>query len=361
MSICCFILFYTVVFVSSLMSINRSRSRGKKDKDPASPSMGAMNGLHSRFPSSLKGNSLFFFQPPTQAPSTSVDLSSTLSQFGFAGFDSWRYVSQYFADHPIESSIEHHLELVDRKNITARALRTFVTEHFGHFIDTAKQIQFVENDMSVLHNLLIEYRKALRENMELTSPPDEDERLRIERDAEKIMQKMSSFNVDQDLISLEEVLHELGSLVFERLFEQAINLIENVSEKFSDLKVEMTDHANLSTLDKLKKEFDDIVIRLVENLTNELRLPTIKLNEQRRISSLLIRLGKWNIAIDIFLQSRSDALTVDIRAIVLHGDLALYVDELANLLCTSVVSACQEFRKMFSESKLLSRIRFSFL
>jgi hypothetical protein len=80
----------------------------------------------------------------------------------------------------------------------------------------------------------------------------------------------------------------------------------------------------------------------------------MKTMERRRITGFLVRLGKVNKALEIFLEGRSNTLKEDIRGIVVQGDLSIYIDELASLLCTAISNACVEFKKLFPEPEHMS-------
>jgi hypothetical protein len=70
-----------------------------------------------------------------------VDLTSTLSQFGYGGFEVGNYVSQYFTHNPVDTAEAHCDELQERKAIVSRALKNYVTEHYSQFIHTSEQTQ----------------------------------------------------------------------------------------------------------------------------------------------------------------------------------------------------------------------------
>eukprot|EP00475_Leptophrys_vorax_P043319 TRINITY_DN8302_c0_g1_i3.p1 TRINITY_DN8302_c0_g1~~TRINITY_DN8302_c0_g1_i3.p1 ORF type:complete len:329 (+),score=96.76 TRINITY_DN8302_c0_g1_i3:940-1926(+) len=76
--------------------------------------------------------------------------------------------------------------------------------------------------------------------------------------------------------------------------------------------------------------------------------------ERRRITGFLVRLGKVNKALEIFLDGRSRTIKEEIRTIVVQGDLTIYIDELASLICNQVSGACIEFKKLFPEQEHMS-------
>jgi hypothetical protein len=70
-----------------------------------------------------------------------VDLGSTLSQFGHAGFDATKYFSDRFAKEDVNLVGNHYSELLERKNVVSRALKNYVTEHYSQFIHTSQELQ----------------------------------------------------------------------------------------------------------------------------------------------------------------------------------------------------------------------------
>ena len=78
--------------------------------------------------------------------------------------------------------------------------------------------------------------------------------------------------LQSELQMLEEIAHELSSLVYERQFEQAIDILESTVEKTAELKREVVDPAALASLNKIKAEIDSTSNKLVEILMNELKV-----------------------------------------------------------------------------------------
>lgn len=72
------------------------------------------------------------------------------------------------------------------------------------------------------------------------------------------------------------------------------------------------------------------------------------------MTAFLVKLGKVNKALNIFLDSRSVIVKEDIRLIVVQGDITIYIDELASLICLSISNAATEFKKMFLEPEHMS-------
>jgi hypothetical protein len=127
----------------------------------------------------------------------------------------------------------------------------------------------VENDMLSLHNLLVEYRTLLKNTAEITISPEKDDDEDEDDQKEKLNQ--DSF-LQQEIQMLEEISQELSSLVYERQFEQAIDIMESTMEKIADMKQEILDPKFLASLGKIKREIDATSNKLVENLMTELKV-----------------------------------------------------------------------------------------
>ena len=163
-----------------------------------------------------------------------VDLNSTLQVFGQPGFEALGYASKHFAHTPVDSVHQLYEELLERKTLTARALKSYVTEHYDYFIKTAKKVQSrsneatgqqegIEADVSRLHNLLFEYREAIQSLAEVSFSAEE-----VINENKELGGHVESGEATRGIkeASVEESVGELASLIAERQFENALAIIE---------------------------------------------------------------------------------------------------------------------------------------
>lgn len=90
-------------------------------------------------------------------------LADTLKRFGFStGFDPKAHVDAVFTQTPVTKAGEVKFDLERRKDMTAEALKGYVTEHYIKFINTSRQLTTMEQDMSQLGTQVKNFKAVLR-------------------------------------------------------------------------------------------------------------------------------------------------------------------------------------------------------
>jgi hypothetical protein len=133
-------------------------------------------------------------------------------------------------------------------------------------------------------------------------------------------------------VIIDEMDEELRTLVMERKFDAAVAAIETAHERIG--RVEAADRKEGKLRREIRKATRNTaghIDRIVDMLTFELRAPSLKKYERRRIIGWMIRLGHAEKALHIFLQNRSVAIKTDIRQISFQGDITVYISELSQV------------------------------
>eukprot|EP00455_Lapot_gusevi_P037091 TRINITY_DN4136_c0_g1_i1.p1 TRINITY_DN4136_c0_g1~~TRINITY_DN4136_c0_g1_i1.p1 ORF type:complete len:758 (-),score=220.96 TRINITY_DN4136_c0_g1_i1:88-2361(-) len=292
-----------------------------------------------------------------QNESRGLELSDTTAKFGNSSFDVKRYINDFFVSHGIGKATHEKEELEERKKLTSQALKNYVTDHYRKFIDTSKEIVNIESDMISLSNLLSDYRSVMKalQQTRLSQDNNTEKKSRAKLDSdddeppprprgEEEIQKHSVAHEDMQV--LEELAEELGGLIYERKFEQAVSIIETALERMDELDARAVFSA--------RPAVDQRIEQLVELLSFDLQSGTIKPGDRRRLLSYLIRLGQIDKALSTFLQTHSLAIKADIRKIKFQGDLAVYVTDLSSLVTQHLTAIAAEFRRLFSDRNVLS-------
>ena len=184
-----------------------------------------------------------------------LDLASTLSRFGYStGFDTVKYIEEFYSAQPISASVEQREELAARRDLCSDALKSYVTAHYSSFIATSTEITAIESDMLRLNNLLAQFQLGLRtmQSAPLQFQFDDE---RMQKQLKQIEQTAAAANAHGGAagsgsdgllgaatsaatggqhpaeVDLEERIEELRGLIYERKFESAISTLEQAQDK----------------------------------------------------------------------------------------------------------------------------------
>ncbi len=76
--------------------------------------------------------------------------------------------------------------------------------------------------------------------------------------------------------------------------------------------------------------------------------PTLRKHASRAVVLLLLRLGESEVACDMYLENRADALRRDLRKVKMEGSTELSTLKLSRLFFRAIQATCTEFSKLFS-------------
>jgi len=281
-----------------------------------------------------------------------VDMEGTQQIFGFTqGFDVEKYMGDFYRQNHPKQAVHHQEELKARRQLVSEALKSYVAEHYSRFIHSSREVVAIESQLLKFAQLLAEYKVALKSMQEIDLSYD-DERLLYEQQAREQDPRFANDSVLGEEIMLEELSQDLRTFMYERKFEKAVELAEDAMQQ-GKLQLDARDTAMQATL---KAEVEGRIVQLVELLTDDLRVPTRKKYERKRIISFLVRLDRADKALHIFLQNRSDFIKSQVRQISFQGDVGVYIRELSHVVFSAIAGSCVDFRRLFQDADMMSGV-----
>ena len=268
------------------------------------------------------------------------NLTESISQYMRSDFVPRDHVNEIFSKEGITKATSFRQELESKTANTSAALQEFVTENYGKFIETSKEIVHIESDLLNMSAMLNAYGAGIKEmqiqGMQFGKRNGGKDNFNV-----ACVQQVS-----EDVQALNQLVDELEGLLVDRKFEQSVAIIETAYEKLDELDQKAVKSGKFLLDAKMEK--------LVEMVSIELQAPTLKSSDRRRFTQYLIRLGHPDKALQVFLQNRSQAIKADIRKIKFQGDLSVYISELSTVVTTAISTTCTDFRKLFADRDMMS-------
>jgi len=277
-----------------------------------------------------------FFYDSKETPENATDFSAN-------NFQPEAYASQLFISKPVLSVKDDKKHLYSLKKEVADELKSNVYKNYQIFMDTSKEIGYLESDISKLRSTLNEV-SVLTKDLGSSSIP-------LSNFSESEFLEIPTRVLDQKTISNLQILLEMSNnldLCFQlRQFQKAVLLFEDYSKI-------MKENLQFETLfSNIQLEIQNKQALLTDLLANELKNPTVKSIDTRLIISLMRKLGQSTRAQHIYLETRSAKIEREIKKLKLEGDISLYANDLARLVFSSISLSCDDFRSAFSDSKEL--------
>ncbi|KAF6024814.1 EXOC8 [Bugula neritina] len=161
----------------------------------------------------------------------------------------------------------------------------------------------------------------------------------------------SEATAEGELFSMEglkEVPEDLDVLIAQRDFEGAVDQIEEVNARLSEVMVKSP------VLREYSSRVDHRVKQLTDILMQELLAPPERTmrsgtNSARTAVTQLIRLGKSAQACRLFLKNRDIVIRYNMRQLKIEGATSLYIRRLCEVFFDTLKETCKEFYKAFPQ------------
>ncbi|KAJ6238967.1 exocyst complex component 8 [Anaeramoeba flamelloides] len=252
-----------------------------------------------------------------------------------------------FCEHHTSSEIREQSKLLEKeKKKASESVRDSVSKDYPSYIETAQEISKIEQD-------LIRIKRILQENSNCVSTM---ETITILKQTENDLPKKKISDEQKDNINktwswLFDAPDKLEQLISERNFEQAVELLYHV-RIFVDKNFE-----KIGKYEEFrKKRFPQIKENLAKNLYIELKEYSQNEEKSREIVKLLIKIGREERAREILLESRSNIIKKEIKALNLEGDIFVYVTQVSEIVFRCLAQACDDFQHSFEDNQKISSL-----
>jgi len=191
------------------------------------------------------------------------------------------------------------------------------------------------------------YDKSLSLDNSFTSNPFED--------AEMIEDEGEESDSEMFPVWLNELPEDLDVCIAQRNFEEAVSLVHKVNDHFA-LYPKLCEETSQSDL---KAKINSKIEELVKAISKELEIiPDRPIQSgprsARRAVILLIRLAKSSLATELFLNQRSAILRYCLMQQKKEGSTLHYIERMSSVFFNNVTETCKEFQKAFGGANLNS-------
>mmetsp|Transcript_30257 Transcript_30257/g.48891 ORF Transcript_30257/g.48891 Transcript_30257/m.48891 type:complete len:869 (-) Transcript_30257:584-3190(-) len=269
-------------------------------------------------------------------------MQDLLEEFCDDSFQAEAFAKARFESMTEETVRKYTSELLRLKDFSALKLKSSVYGNYEQFIRVSKDISCMEGDMIHLRNMLGETTQLLKALQQISLAPDPSL-----LDAEGMQLASMTRTVVERRDDLLDLSDELDVLIAERRFDEALAMIDKAEPKLDAL-----DDAIVGR--KIRREIDDRSARISSLLCEDLLSATISKAQAARIVNNLIKLGQADRARSMFLRSRSNFVSMEIRKLKLQGDVSVYAGELSAVLFTAIKNTLVEYRTLFGGGPLMS-------
>lgn len=152
----------------------------------------------------------------------------------------------------------------------------------------------------------------------------------------------------KDLRWIDEFGDDLTMAIATRDWDESVKLVERGTDLLRTVA------ANPQAHELLSARLDTLRPNLVSALTFDLSSPEIRKAPAVRLITLLVQLGKADVARDTFLQARRDVMLRRVRDILAEGDISLYISELAVVCFTIIRHTSDWYMSAFKENRMAS-------
>ncbi len=159
-----------------------------------------------------------------------ISLPDTLQKFGSPTFDAQNFVRAHYSQHNPSHAKEHAEELSRRRELTREAMRKFVAENYTSFIRTSKEVVAIESDMIKLATVLNNFKRSMTVVQTTSFSHRDDSFMSVQKEYDRIQAARES-GVQAQASSLEQFGEDIRSLIFERKFGPAVDLIESALQR----------------------------------------------------------------------------------------------------------------------------------
>eukprot|EP00474_Spongospora_subterranea_P008178 CRZ08636.1 hypothetical protein [Spongospora subterranea] len=268
-----------------------------------------------------------------------INLRTTLELFGLPTFRVETYMAAHFSA-PVDDEA-HKQELLTRKTLMNETLKSFVTDNYNMFIHTSKEIEYIESDLSNLHNTLGQYKTAIKRLQDIPITKKDTHAI--------LISKISSGAKNVNSTILIDIIDELNTLIYERKLEQATELVDSSFDRVNT--IDATDIQVEDAHAKLTIEKDKLVCVASEMFKS----PALKPQERRRYINCIVKLGRMDKALDLFVEQRSSMIRIAQGQIRSTGDLTSYITDVSGVVFSSIGTGWIEFKRIFKNHALNSR------
>jgi len=174
--------------------------------------------------------------------SSTISLKQIVKTFSVEPFDAEAYIGRYFNSNTLDKATKTQKALQNWNNDISDRLKSIVCDNYEKVIDTSQEIKHVRDDMRKLSQKLSQYKKTIdniKDTMSLDFDFDKNfgeysDKLDRDRERDKMLRTIPRIsgskdrnpdNANQD-IQLEELAEDLRTLIYQRMWEKAVEKVE---------------------------------------------------------------------------------------------------------------------------------------
>eukprot|EP01028_Stygiella_incarcerata_P006895 TRINITY_DN28061_c0_g1_i1.p1 TRINITY_DN28061_c0_g1~~TRINITY_DN28061_c0_g1_i1.p1 ORF type:complete len:796 (-),score=197.68 TRINITY_DN28061_c0_g1_i1:41-2428(-) len=292
------------------------------------------------------------------------------SEFTMESFSSKEFVNEFLRKHPWMELGFLDGYLREMEDTCSKSLRSSVHHNYLTFIQTSQKLSMIENDLGMVEARLNELSMTVHKLQEVklkgstkkTVAPstvsdglsrhssldggfplgdiEEEERLRdMSVDQLRVERRWLHDGVDPVWKWLLNVPDELDVLITRRKFAEALDVLEKA---YIDL------HGAPPSLKQEILSREALISRL---LLEDMRNPSGYVPEMTKAVEYLNRLGRGELARQMFLRSRSKRIKLDIRRLNFQGDIIAHGEEVSYLVFSHIRVTSRDYGTMFPIKK----------